>query len=75
MDAYKQIQSGIFSRDLKKFKQGVVLEEIRGKWVAGIVNNFKSVLRIHAWTDEWCDLNLDAFLTCFTVSKERAAQL
>ena len=59
----------------QKFKQGVVFEEIRGKWVAGIINNFKSVLRIHARADEWRDLNLDMLLTCFTVSKERAAQL
>jgi hypothetical protein len=75
VDACKQIQSSIFSRDLKEFKQGVMFEEICGEWVAGIVNNFKSVLRIHARKDEWHDLNLDAFLTCFTVSKECAAQL
>jgi hypothetical protein len=75
INACKQIQSGIFSSGLKKFKQGVVFEQIHGKWVAGIVNNYKSVLRIHARTDEWRNLNLDALLTVFTVSKERAVQL
>ena len=52
-----------------------MFEQIHGKWVAGIINNFESVLRIHARTDEWRNLNLDALLTVFTVSKERAVQL
>ena len=46
-----------------------MFEEIGGKWVAEIINDFKLVMRLEVGTYEWRNLNLDALLECCTVSK------